>query len=136
MLQAVVQYGNINMLNRPRVLNTDGSVSTVRSISISETYNVLFGPDKVRHVLIPTVHDDGYIMSNDAAIRRYKKTGQHLGIFSTKTDVNRYSIMLHDMEQARLNNEDYEQPFKSPNQTAIYDAVTSVSCQLCADGWR
>jgi hypothetical protein len=123
--QAIVEYGNINMLNRPRVVNADGSISTVRSISFSETYSVLFGPDKLRHVLIPTVHDDGYIMSDDAAMKRYRKTGRHLGIFSTKTDVNRYAIMLHDMEQARLNNEDYEQPFKHPDQTAIYDAVTS-----------
>ena len=122
--QAINKYGNINMLNRPRVVNADGSISTVRSISIEES--ITYGGRKgTIHILIPTVHDDGYIMTNDAAIKYYKKTGRHLGIFNTKKDINRYSVMLHNMEQARINGEEYEQPFSSPDQTAIYDAITS-----------
>jgi uncharacterized membrane protein YgaE (UPF0421/DUF939 family) len=122
--QAINKYGNINMLNRPRVVNADGSISTVRSISIEES--ITYGGSKgTIHILIPTVHDDGYIMTNDAAIKYYKKTGRHLGIFNTKKDINRYSVMLHNMEQARINGEEYEQPFSSPDQTAIYDAITS-----------
>jgi len=121
--QAIISYGNINMLNRPRIVNADGSISTVRSISISE--NFTFGDTKFTiQVLIPTVFEDG-VVSNAVAISRYKKSGEHLGKFSTIKDVNRYSIMLHDMEEARINGEEYEQIFSSPDQTAIYDAVTS-----------
>jgi len=122
--QAIVTYGNIDMLSRPSVVNADGSISTVRSISIevSKSYD---GKEKTVHVLIPTVHDDGYIMTDDAATKYFKKTEKHLGVFSTKKDVNRYSIMLHDMEEARINGEEYEQRFSSPDQTAIYDAVIS-----------
>lgn len=123
--QAIVQYGNINMLARPSVRNADGSISTVRSIGVSESYSVLFGKDKIRHVLIPTVHDDGFIMSDERAVLEYKRTRKHLGYFDTIGDLNRYSVMLHDMEAARISGEGYEQPFKSPDQTPIYDAVTS-----------
>lgn len=122
--QAILEYGNINMLNRPRVVNTDGSISTVRSISFS-IRNTDGGRNRILHILIPTVHDDGYIMTDERAIKLFKKTENHLGIFATKKDINRYAVMLHDMEQARINGEEYEQPFSSPDQTAIYDAITS-----------
>lgn len=123
--QAILEYGNINMLSRPSVVNADGSISTVRSIGISITRSIgAFGTITV-HVLIPTVHDDGYIMSDAAATKLFKKTEKHLGVFLTIKDLNRYSIMLHDMEEARIEGYEYEQRFTSPDQTAIYDAVTS-----------
>ena len=122
--QAINVYGNIDMLNRPSVVNADGSISTVRSISIEQSVSFM-GVTKTLHVLIPTVHDNGYIMTDANAIKEYKTTGKHLGKFDTKKDVSRYSIMLHDMEEARINGREYEQPFSSPDQTAIYDAVTS-----------
>jgi hypothetical protein len=122
--QAINVYGNIDMLNRPSVVNADGSISTIRSMSIEQSVSFM-GVTKTLHVLIPTVHDNGYIMTDANAIKEYKTTGKHLGKFDTKKDVSRYSIMLHDMEEARINGLEYEQPFSSPDQTAIYDAVTS-----------
>lgn len=122
--QAILEYGNINMLSRPSVVNADGSISTVRSIGISLSKSET-GEKRTVHVLIPTVHDDGYIMSDDAATKLFKKTEKHLGVFSTIKDLNRYSIMLHDMEEARIQGYEYEQRFTSPDQTAIYDAITS-----------
>ena len=122
--QAILEYGNINMLSRPSVVNADGSISTVRSIGISLSKSET-GEKRTVHVLIPTVHDDGYIMSDDAATKLFKKTEKHLGVFSTIKDLNRYSIMLHDMEEARIEGYEYEQRFTSPDQTAIYDAITS-----------
>lgn len=122
--QAILEYGNINMLNRPSVVNADGSISTIRSIGISISTSD-GGRKGTIQVLIPTVHDDGYIMTDAEATKHFKKTENHLGIFSTIKDLNRYSIMLHDMEEARIEGYEYEQRFSSPDQTAIYDAVTS-----------
>lgn len=84
--------GNIDLANRPTVRNPDGSISTVRSISANFDGN---------EVLIPTVSDDGRILSDDDAIAAYQRTGRNLGIFDTPEDATAYAETLHN-QQAQM----------------------------------
>jgi len=77
--------GNIDLDNRPVVKNRDGSISTVRSMSFNEDG---------MEVLIPTIRDDGKVMTEDEAIAHYRKTGRHLGKFATPEEATAYAKQL------------------------------------------
>ena len=86
--------GNIDLSNRPRVRNEDGSISTVKSMSFNEDG---------KEVLIPQVSPDGKIMNEREAIDRYHKTGENLGKFNTVAAANEMARRIHDSEEQKLN---------------------------------
>lgn len=91
----LVVPGNINLNARPLVRNADGTISTVRSISISEDG---------KEILLPTVSADGaMVLSDEAAIAQYRETGQHLGIFRSPQAATAYAKALHEREAERIN---------------------------------
>ena len=92
----LVEAGNIDLANRPVVKLDDGKIATVRSTSFN------FG-DGVE-VLIPTVTDDGKLLSPDEAAELYLKTGKHLGKFKTPEQASEYGKRL-SAEQDRMYNQ-------------------------------
>jgi hypothetical protein len=88
----MIYPGNIDLHHRPVVHNPDGSISTVRSITVTG--------DNGRAFLLPTVSPDGRILSNPDAIKLYQTTGQHLGIFHNEDAANKYAATLHNQQAA------------------------------------
>ncbi len=94
-IRGLIEPGNIDVSNRPRVTMEDGSTATVRSLSFNE---------EGREVLVPTVSDEGRIMSDDEAIAHYRQGGRHLGIFATPQAATAFARSLSADQGAMLNN--------------------------------
>ena len=79
--------GNIDLSNRPIVDNPDGSYGTEYSGSFN---------DGMHEVLLPTIFD-GKHHTMDEAIKRYEKTGEHMGKFATGdiNNIDAYAEKLH-----------------------------------------
>jgi hypothetical protein len=92
LVRGLLIVGNIDLANRPIHANSDGSISTVRSLSI--------GTDE-GEVLIPTVAPNGALLSDEEAIELYLRTRQHLGVFADVESATEYAETLH-LQQAEL----------------------------------
>ena len=86
----LVEPGNIDLSKRPQVRTPEG-IATVRSLGVN-----IDGKETV----IPTVSDDGRIMSNDEAVATYRKTGKHLGKFENVDQASAYGQALHEAQAA------------------------------------
>ncbi len=86
----MVEAGNIGFHDRPVRNNPDGSISTVRTMS--------FNTDR-GEVLVPTIDDDGRLMSDRQAVDRYRRTGRHFGIFPNPDQATEYAESLHRAQE-------------------------------------
>lgn len=112
--------GNIDLAHRVVVHNRDGSVSTIRSMSFEEDG---------REILVPLLDPSGKLMSEDQAIRRYKTTGEHLGIFKSPADATAYAKALSETQIERVAGGMRPDP-KSPTYAAdlkAYDAYAKAA---------
>ena len=82
--------GNIDLNARQVIQNSDGSISTERSLSF-------YDEDSGKEILIPTVVN-GRILTDDEAIDHYYDTGEYLGMFNTPEEADEYAEMLHNRQ--------------------------------------
>lgn len=97
--KGMLEPGNLDLANRPQVINPDGSVSTVRSMSVDfdgKTY------------LLPTVIGNK-IVSDDEAIKHFQDTGEHLGVFDNPDNATNYAKLLHYQQDLAYTNNDITQ---------------------------
>jgi hypothetical protein len=115
-----IQAGNIDLSKRPVVKNPDGTISTVRSMSVNVDG---------KEILIPTVAEDGSrILSNDEAIEQYKRTGKMLGVFDTPENATAYAEWLHRQQEAM-----YGQPQVNADGTTTKTFIPGQSYFLAGD---
>ncbi len=110
--RGLLSPGNLSLNNRPQVVNPDGSISTVRSMSVN------FGDGET---LIPTVGYGGGILSDDEAVAEYLRSGRHLGKFDTVDNADAYAERLHN-QQAEV----IQQPTKDDGILSLANPLNAV----------
>lgn len=103
--KGMIAQGNIDLNNRPAVKNADGTHSTVKTITIEEDGKT---------ILLPTIIG-GKSFSNKEAIKHYKETGEHMGVFKSETDANLYDEKLHHEKGWEGKGNKWENDRSSPN---------------------
>lgn len=92
----LVYPSNTDVSKRKPFKNSDGSVSTVRSFSIgTDRGEVLLSGMKARRGQV-------YPQSQNEAIKDYKRTGKHLGVYKDPSYATEAGISLHNREQKRV----------------------------------
>lgn len=90
----MIKPGNIDIYNRPLVKNPKGGISTVYSMGVN-----LDG----KEYLIPRVTDEGKILNEDEAVKHFKKTGKHFGIFESPEASTQHAKYLHNQQKSFYN---------------------------------
>lgn len=88
----LVEKGNVDLNSRPEVPLQDGKTATLKSAS--------FNIDGVE-VLVPTVSEDGRLLTEDEALDLYKRTGKHLGKFKSPDAATFYAKRLSKEQGTR-----------------------------------
>jgi hypothetical protein len=129
--EGLITPGNIDLLHRPVVKNEDGSISTVRSMSTE-----IGG----KEILLPTVSEDGKILSDDEAVKQYLKTGKHLGIFDNPDHATSYAQNLHKSQEKLYVPQSDQKPTsqevgtsKPSNQVTIFDTKSNKPVDVHPD---
>jgi hypothetical protein len=91
-LRGLMQPGNIDLSRQPIVRNSDGSTSTVKSMSFN---------DGSGEILIPMVsHLGDRVLNQDEAVDQYYRSGKHLGIFDTPDNATRVADDIHNLYES------------------------------------
>lgn len=89
----IIEPGNIDLSNLPIVKNADGTISTVKS----KSFNI-----GGQEVLLPTIAENGDMLSDKDAVNLYKKTGKHLGKFKSPETATAYAKQLSGQQGAKI----------------------------------
>lgn len=90
----IEQKANLDLNNRPKVKNRDGSYSTVYSMGIEADGQFINIPRVV----------GGRVVSEGDAIKEFRKSGKHLGIYKTQAERDKAAIDLHNSQAQMYDN--------------------------------
>ena len=108
----MLERGNIDLDSRPVVNNSDGSFSTVKSMSVN-----IDG----KEVLIPTISPEGKELSPEQAVALYRQTGKHLGVYSSPEEATKAAKAISKRQGETFSRRATNDLVKEAVRTSTYD---------------
>ena len=122
------ENGNIDINHREVLRNSDGSISTEQSITITTDED-----GKEKYVVIPTVID-GILVPNDKAVEHYEETGENLGKFDSEQDSEKYAEYLHERQEQFYKQEGDEYYKEWAEENGVTDTLWLTDWGKLEDG--
>lgn len=99
----VFEYGNINLTLRDFIKLKDGEIASLLSITIlqQQFMSGAIAPVKQAFIVIPTINEDGVVLTDKQAKTLFESTGKHLGKFATQKIADTYAKELSRLENLR-----------------------------------
>ncbi|HXB11391.1 MAG TPA: hypothetical protein VNZ45_05355, partial [Bacteroidia bacterium] len=98
--EGTIETGNLDLSNRPQVPNPDIGTFPLSNPKTSTVLSMSIGTPE-GEVLIPRVSDDGRILTPEQAKEQFKRTGKHMGIYSSPDEATRAAKSIHE-DQAKM----------------------------------
>ena len=124
------QYGqgNIDLYNRPIYKQSDGSISTVESVSF-------WSDEENKEILVPLIQqigDDVVEVTAEEAQKIYEETGQYLGKFENAAEANIYAAKLHEAQDYYYNGNNGKSSFTK--QQVPKEILQSIADYMSRNG--
>lgn len=87
MAPGILEVGNVNLIDRPQLPKPDKGYQTA--------YTMTAGIEDGKIALLPTVIE-GKQYTPKEAFEHFKKTGEHMGIFSSREHADAFDKQLHE----------------------------------------
>lgn len=133
--KGLIVEGTIDLNERPLVKRDNGKISTVDSITIEEDG---------QYIVIPKVAPWGEVITPKQAIDLYHEEGQHLGIFKSQEEADKFAQNLHKSEEQRIKGAGVDDegnivpapttPRNAPSIDSLQDNLNKVLTNIDAAG--
>lgn len=113
----LIQPGNIDLSDRPQIKRPDGSTIQVPTMSVDVDG---------KHYILPKEAENGQTLTDTEALDLFRASGQHLGVFKSKKDADKFAQNLHKSAEDKLQNPEKARASIAPSVDGVQNNINTM----------